>query len=99
MPILNIILTSTGSFGDNELSPECLDYANHLIKDDGISIPKSYTSYISPVMCPRLWGLARASEREPSQARTTFIPHPLETPWVVYLQNKYEVAPPQVAIC
>jgi type II protein arginine methyltransferase len=31
-----------GSFGDNELSPECLDGAQRFLKPDGISIPSSY---------------------------------------------------------
>ena len=35
-----------GSFGDNELSPECLDGAQRLLKLDGISIPQSYTSFM-----------------------------------------------------
>ncbi|RWW21168.1 hypothetical protein GW17_00014695 [Ensete ventricosum] len=30
-----------GSFGDNELSPECLDGAQRFLKADGISIPSS----------------------------------------------------------
>ncbi|KAE9460299.1 hypothetical protein C3L33_07791, partial [Rhododendron williamsianum] len=33
-----------GSFGDNELSPECLDGAQRFLKADGISIPSSYVS-------------------------------------------------------
>lgn len=43
-----------GSWGDNELSPECLDGAMHLLKEDGISIPASYTSWMSPVSSARL---------------------------------------------
>ncbi|EDW31891.1 GL10719 [Drosophila persimilis] len=39
-----------GSFGDNELSPECLDGALKLLKTDGISIPYKSTSYINPIM-------------------------------------------------
>lgn len=31
-----------GSFGDNELSPECLDGAQRFLKSDGISIPSWY---------------------------------------------------------
>lgn len=31
-----------GSFGDNDLSPECLDGAQRFLKPDGISIPISY---------------------------------------------------------
>ena len=33
-----------GSFGDNELSPECLDGAQRFLKQDGISIPSSYVT-------------------------------------------------------
>ncbi|KAG8825337.1 methyltransferase protein [Serendipita sp. 411] len=43
-----------GSFGDNEASPECLDGAMRFLKPDGISIPASYTTYLSPVSSPRL---------------------------------------------
>ncbi|XP_074334403.1 protein arginine N-methyltransferase 5 isoform X2 [Apium graveolens] len=35
-----------GSFGDNELSPECLDGAQRFLKEDGISIPSSYVSSV-----------------------------------------------------
>ena len=35
-----------GSWGCNELSPECLDGASSFLKEGGISIPCSYTSYI-----------------------------------------------------
>lgn len=44
-----------GSFGDNELSPECLDGAQQFLKDDGICIPSSYTSYISPLQSQTLF--------------------------------------------
>lgn len=44
-----------GSFGDNELSPECLDGAQSFLKDDGISIPYEYTSYLAPITTSRLW--------------------------------------------
>jgi len=36
-----------GSFGDNELSPECLDGALRFLGPEGISIPTSYTRYLS----------------------------------------------------
>lgn len=35
-----------GSWGDNELSPECLDGTVDLLKPQGISIPCSYTSFL-----------------------------------------------------
>ncbi|MQL94125.1 hypothetical protein Taro_026774 [Colocasia esculenta] len=44
-----------GSFGDNELSPECLDGAQRFLKEDGISIPSSYTSFIQPVTTSKLY--------------------------------------------
>lgn len=43
-----------GSFGDNELSPECLDGAQRFLRPDGVSIPQ--------VGLPQLGGLdARAA--------------------------------------
>ncbi|GAA0171773.1 protein modifying enzyme [Lithospermum erythrorhizon] len=44
-----------GSFGDNELSPECLDGAQRFLKQDGISIPSSYTSFIQPVTASKIY--------------------------------------------
>lgn len=35
-----------GSFGDNELSPECLDGAQRFLKPDGVSIPQ-----VGPCSC------------------------------------------------
>lgn len=49
-----------GSFGDNELSPECLDAAQMILKPSGISIPSEYTSYLSPVSSSVLWNKARS---------------------------------------
>ncbi|KAL2821650.1 PRMT5 arginine-N-methyltransferase-domain-containing protein [Aspergillus granulosus] len=44
-----------GSFGDNELSPECLDGINHLLNPvHGISIPASYTAHLTPISAPKL---------------------------------------------
>mmetsp|Transcript_56820 Transcript_56820/g.122866 ORF Transcript_56820/g.122866 Transcript_56820/m.122866 type:complete len:611 (+) Transcript_56820:71-1903(+) len=44
-----------GSFGDNELSPECLDGAQRFLAPDGVCIPTRYTSYLTPVTTPKLW--------------------------------------------
>lgn len=41
-----VISELLGSFGDNELSPECLDGARHIMKPTTINIPQSYTSYL-----------------------------------------------------
>jgi type II protein arginine methyltransferase len=44
-----------GSFADNELSPECLDGVQHVLNPThGISIPASYTAFLTPIATPRL---------------------------------------------
>lgn len=50
-----------GSFGDNELSPECLDGAQRFLREDGISIPAAYTSFLQPVTTSKLWNDVKAS--------------------------------------
>lgn len=50
-----------GSFGDNELSPECLDGAQRFLREDGISIPSAYTSYLQPVTTFKLWNDVKVS--------------------------------------
>ncbi|EFN58275.1 hypothetical protein CHLNCDRAFT_142244 [Chlorella variabilis] len=49
-----------GSFGDNELSPECLDGAQRFLRPDGVSIPQAYTSYLQPITSHKLWNDVRA---------------------------------------
>ncbi|VDL92718.1 unnamed protein product [Schistocephalus solidus] len=84
-----------GSFGDNELSPECLDGAQHLLKDNGISIPSSYTSYIAPLQSLRIHQEA-ACHRDICSANTR-VQKPLETPYVVRLQNFQLLDDPKAA--
>lgn len=79
-----------GSFGDNELSPECLDGAQSFLKEDGISIPCNYTSYLCPVQSPKLYAEVRLCKEKDKHPL-----HPFESPYVVHLQNKYQLAPPQ----
>jgi len=50
-----------GSFGDNELSPECLDGAQRLLKPGGVCIPCEYTSYLAPLMSSKLWNEVKVS--------------------------------------
>lgn len=50
-----IVSELLGSFGDNELSPECIDGAQRFLAPDGVCIPQSYTSYLTPVTTPKLW--------------------------------------------
>ena len=50
-----VISELLGSFADNELSPECLDGILPLLNPThGISIPTSYTAYLTPVAAPKL---------------------------------------------
>ncbi|XP_037077517.1 protein arginine N-methyltransferase 5-like isoform X2 [Pollicipes pollicipes] len=79
-----------GSFGDNELSPECLDGAQKYLKEDGISIPQSYTSFLHPVQSPKLYNDVRGCREKDKPAVT-----PFEMPYVVYLQNVLRIGPPQ----
>lgn len=69
-----------GSFGDNELSPECLDGAVRFLKPTGISIPCSYTAHLAPLSSAKLYNEAR------SGATASGSPAGLETPYVVMLQ-------------
>ncbi|KAL7751334.1 hypothetical protein RI367_003194 [Sorochytrium milnesiophthora] len=49
-----------GSFGDNELSPECLDGVQRFLKPDGVSIPQSYTPFVAPLSSVKLFNEAAA---------------------------------------
>jgi len=79
-----------GSFGDNELSPECLDGAQKFLKPGGISIPCSYTSYLGPLQSSKLYNEVRACKDETKHPLANF-----ETPYVVHFQNRFELSPPQ----
>ncbi|KAI5586964.1 hypothetical protein BDE02_06G246900 [Populus trichocarpa] len=74
-----------GSFGDNELSPECLDGAQRFLKQDGISIPSSYTSFIQPVTAAKLYNDVKSHKD---------LVH-FETAYVVKLHNVARLAPSQ----
>jgi len=79
-----------GSFGDNELSPECLYDAEDLFKPDAVSIPSSYTSWIGPLQSSKLYNEVRSSFDIDKNPHAHF-----ETPYVVHLQNRTELADPQ----
>ncbi|RUS14777.1 arginine N-methyltransferase 5, partial [Jimgerdemannia flammicorona] len=92
-----------GSFGDNELSPECLDGAQKFLKRKsytyildrvyhwdadnagGISIPASYTAYVTPLSSSKLHSEVAAYKD---------LAH-FETPYVVMFQSVAELADPQ----
>jgi len=71
-----------GSWGDNELSPECLDGAQLCLKQGGISIPCSYTSFVAPLSSNKLWMCAKDMMDGKG----------LETPFVVKLHNCFQIA-------
>eukprot|EP00440_Ansanella_granifera_P057927 gb/GFBE01062794.1/.p1 GENE.gb/GFBE01062794.1/~~gb/GFBE01062794.1/.p1 ORF type:complete len:641 (+),score=91.35 gb/GFBE01062794.1/:1-1923(+) len=54
-----IVSELLGSFGDNELSPECIDGAQRFLAENGVCIPQSYTASLTPVLAPGLWADAR----------------------------------------
>ncbi|TPP64856.1 Arginine N-methyltransferase [Fasciola gigantica] len=81
-----------GSFGDNELSPECLDGAQPHLKDDGISIPCSYTSYLTPIQSLQFYNETKRM-RDPTNPSRTLIAQ--ETPYVVRLRNCQVLCEPQ----
>jgi protein arginine N-methyltransferase 5 len=76
---VDILVTELlGSFGDNELSPECLDgIQRHIARPHGISIPASYTAHLSPIATPRI--------HADLGSRIVSDPNAFDTPWVVRL--------------
>ncbi|KAL2864662.1 protein arginine N-methyltransferase [Aspergillus lucknowensis] len=64
-----------GSFGDNELSPECLDGINHLLNPvHGISIPASYTAHLTPISAPKLHAdVANQTISNPAAPETPYV--------------------------
>ncbi|KAJ1915068.1 hypothetical protein H4219_004496 [Mycoemilia scoparia] len=76
-----------GSFGDNELSPECLDGAQSCLRSDGVCIPQEYTSYIAPISSSKLYSSIEAHGSEKYA----------ETPYVVRFHEANRVAPTKSA--
>lgn len=78
VPELADVLVSEllGSFGDNELSPECIDGGMRFLKPDGISIPTSYTAHLAPLASAKLH--QDVMQRKEGSA---------EVPYVVMMQN------------
>ena len=76
-----------GSFGDNELSPECLDGVQHVLNPYcGLSIPASYTAHLSPIAAPKLHADILARSAQDSSAPET--PHVVMLHAVDYLCTK-----------
>lgn len=85
-----------GSFGDNELSPECLDGAQKHLKSDGISIPSQSMSYINPTMSSKIYNNVRISDRglNPRDRNFSYATQ-AESTYVIYVKNGYQIAEPQ----
>mmetsp|Transcript_19013 Transcript_19013/g.61230 ORF Transcript_19013/g.61230 Transcript_19013/m.61230 type:complete len:284 (-) Transcript_19013:200-1051(-) len=93
-----------GSFGDNELAPECLDVvAARWLRPGGVSIPGRYASYAQPVAAAGLWRDARRASSvgaPPGPPPALFCPgappaaRGLETPFVVKLHAYAPLARP-----
>lgn len=74
-PIDIVISELLGSFGDNELSPECLDGILPLLNPThGISIPASYTAFLTPIAAPKLHAdIAIRSTNDPTAPNTPYV--------------------------
>lgn len=86
-----------GSFGDNELSPECLYPAQKHLKADGVSIPSKYTSYLEPIMSSRLFNQIRSVQKSSLgnlEKAQNYLPH-FEYTYVCYLKNIYHLDVPK----
>jgi type II protein arginine methyltransferase len=70
--------------GDNELSPECLDGIQHVLKKSGISIPSSYKSFIAPISSSSLF-----AKTQSLQGRKH-----IEIPYVVKFRDIFPIADP-----
>ncbi|XP_055595784.1 protein arginine N-methyltransferase 5 [Uranotaenia lowii] len=83
-----------GSFGDNELSPECLDGAQKHLKPDGVSIPCKSTSYLNPCMTTNLYNQIRSLEKSPQSKDRVVTSKYMEGAYVAYLKNVYHIDDP-----
>lgn len=83
-----IVSELLGSFGDNELSPECLDGAQNLLKPGGISIPYDSTSYLRPAMSSKVYNTIQS---RPTIANLKFYSDPHSVTWLVFLNNVYYI--------
>lgn len=90
-----IVSELLGSFGDNELSPECLDCATRLLKDSGISIPYRSTSYVNPIMSPKLLEAVRTLSPQGNEANSCTYNNKAQIMYVVFLNNVYHIDKPK----
>ncbi|XP_050428754.1 protein arginine N-methyltransferase 5-like [Adelges cooleyi] len=84
-----------GSFGDNELSPECLDGAQKCLKDDGISIPCTYSSFLRPVMSHKLYSQT-TTNKDTDGCESKFKYPEFEQMYVVLQPESYKPTDPKI---
>ena len=74
-PIDILVSELLGSFADNELSPECLDGILPLLNPThGISIPCSYSAYLTPIAAPKLHAdIAARALTDPEAPHTPYV--------------------------
>ncbi len=74
-PVDILVSELLGSFADNELSPECLDGILPLLNSThGISIPCSYTAYLTPVAAPKLHAdITSRAQNDPTAPDTPYV--------------------------
>lgn len=85
-----IVSELLGSFGDNELSPECLWPVENFLKPDGTMIPEEYTSYLEPCYAPVLQRQVQELEREGALQGDSF-----DYGYVVYINRAFKPSSPQ----
>ena len=74
-PIDILVSELLGSFADNELSPECLDGILPLLNPThGVSIPCSYSAYLTPIAAPKLHAdIAARALNDPEAPHTPYV--------------------------
>ncbi|EHB01461.1 Protein arginine N-methyltransferase 5 [Heterocephalus glaber] len=66
------------------------DGAQHFLKDDGVSIPGEYTSFLAPIPSSKLYNEVRACREKDRDPEAQF-----EMPYVVRLHNFHQLSAPQ----
>lgn len=87
-----------GSFGDNELSPECLDGAQSHLKEDGLSIPCRSSSYLCPIMSAKIFNNIKSFEKNCTNYQNdvqNVNVKAFEYCYVVYIKNYFNIDKPQ----
>lgn len=85
-------------FSDNELSPECLDGVQHLLKPTGISIPYNSKSFIQPIMSKGIYSQIQKRTHEngtPAPAAREKYSEPTEVSWLIYMSRIFHIDQPK----